>query len=175
MLEKNIPKKWRRIEMRLLAAKPSSLYSRFPGGTVGLALLVLRLVDAFGLAGEAIRLFIPAANSLEPTSVLFLGLVLVASAILLMLGVRTSAAGSAAAICTAGAALHSKLSFNLLACEMYAWSLLFALVFFLSGSLALLGPGGYSLDARLSGWRMIRLSSGQSNAISKKGDQYVDR
>jgi hypothetical protein len=175
MSEKNMPKKRRGIEMRLLASKPSSFYSRFPGGTVGLALLVLRLVDGLGLAGEAIRLFIPAANSLEPTSVLLLGLVLVASAILLTLGLRTSLAGSAAAICTAGAALHSKHSFNLSGSEMYAWSLLFALVFFLSGSLVLLGPGGYSLDARLSGWRMIRLSSGQSNANSQKGDQYVDR
>jgi len=34
-------------------------------------------------------------------------------------------------------------------------------VFFLSSSLALLGPGGYSLDARLSGWRVIKLSTGQ--------------
>ncbi len=43
------------------------------------------------------------------------------------------------------------------------------------GPLALLGPGAYSLDTRLSGWRMIRLSSRQSHANSQKGDQYVDR
>jgi len=36
-------------------------------------------------------------------------------------------------------------------------------VFVLSSSLALTGPGGYSLDARLSGWRKIRLSSGKSS------------
>jgi len=51
---------------------------------------------------------------------------------------------------------------------MDAWAFLFAVVFFLSGSLALLGPGGYSLDARLSGWRMIRLSPGQSNSNGQK-------
>jgi hypothetical protein len=28
----------------------------------------------------------------------------------------------------------------------------------------LLGPGGYSLDARLSGWRTIKLSSRQSSS-----------
>jgi hypothetical protein len=61
-------------------------------------------------------------------------------------------------------ALHGKHSFGLLGSEMYAWSFLFAIVFFLSGSLALLGPGGYSLDARLSGWRMIKLSSGKSSS-----------
>ena len=175
MSEKNMPKERRGIEMRLVASKPFSLYSRFPGGTVGTALLILRLVDGLGLAGEAVRLFIPAANSLEPTSVLVLGLVLGACAILLMLGLRTSLAGGVAAICTAGAALHSTHSFSLLESEMYAWPLLSAFMFFLSGSLALLGPGGYSLDARLSGWRMIRLSSGQSNGNSQKGDQYVDR
>jgi uncharacterized membrane protein YphA (DoxX/SURF4 family) len=167
MWEKSMPRK-ERIEMGLLALKPSSLYSRFPGGSVGLALIVLRLVDGLGLIGEAIRFLTPTVTSSEPTKVLLLGLVLVASASLLMLGLRTSLAGSAAAMCTAGAALHSKHDFNLSGSEMYAWSLLFALVFFLSSSLALLGPGGYSLDARLSGWRMIRFSSRQSNSNSQK-------
>jgi len=96
--------------------------------------------------------------------VLLLGLVLVASAILLILGLRTSLAGSAAAICTVGAALHCRHNLNVLGSEMFAWSCLFALVFFLSSSLALLGPGAHSLDARLSGWRMIKLSSQQSSA-----------
>jgi len=152
----------RRIEIGLVAVKPSRLYSRYPAGSVGLALLLLRLVGGLGLVGEGIRLFTPARTSSEPTSVLLLGLVLVASAILLILGLRTSLAGSAAAICTAGAALYGSHHSNLLASEMDAWSFLFAIVFFLSTSLALLGPGGYSLDARLSGWRMIKLSSGQS-------------
>jgi uncharacterized membrane protein YphA (DoxX/SURF4 family) len=88
-------------------------------------------------------------------------LVLVASAILLILGLRTSLAGSAAAICTAGSALYGSHHLSLFMSEMDGWLFLFALVFFLSTSLALLGPGGYSLDARLSGWRMIKLSSAQ--------------
>ena len=169
-----MPRK-RRIEMGLLAMKPSSLYSRFPGGSVGLALFLLRLVDGLGLAGEGIRLFTPAANSPEPTGVLLLGLVLVASAVLLILGLRTSLAGSAAAICIAGGALHSNLNLGLPGSELYVWSFFFALVFFLSGSLALLGPGGYSLDARLSGWRLIKLSSGPSSSNSQKEGRYVDR
>ena len=138
------------------------LYSRFPAGSVGLALFLLRLVDGLGLVGEGIHPFTPARTSSEPTSVLLLGLVLVASAIMLILGLRTSLAGSAAAVCTAGAALYGSRHINLLGSEMDAWSLLFALVSFLSSSLALLGPGGYSLDARLSGWRMIKLSSPES-------------
>jgi uncharacterized membrane protein YphA (DoxX/SURF4 family) len=140
------------------------LYSRFPAGSVGLALLLLRVVDGLGLAGIGVRLFTPAGTPSESISVLLLGLVLVVSAILLILGLRTSFAGSAAAICTAGAALHCGHNLNLLGSEIFAWSCLFALVFFLSSSLALLGPGAHSLDARLSGWRMIKFSSQQSSA-----------
>jgi len=55
------------------------LYSRFPAGSVGLALLLLRLVDGLGLVGEGIRLVTPAGSASEPTSVLLLGLVLAAS------------------------------------------------------------------------------------------------
>lgn len=140
------------------------LYSRFPGGSVGLALLLLRLVDGLGLVGEGIHLSTHAGGALEPKSVLLLGLVLVASAILLILGLRTSLAGSAAAICTAGAALYDSHHLRMLGSAMDAWLFLFALVFFLSSSLALLGPGGYSLDARLTGWRVIKLSSGQPSS-----------
>jgi uncharacterized membrane protein YphA (DoxX/SURF4 family) len=137
------------------------LYSRFPPGSVGLALLLLRLVDALGLIGEGIRVITPAGNSAEPANVMLLGLVLVVSAMLLMLGLRTSLAGGAAAMCTAGAALYANHHLRQFGSEIDAWLFLFALVFFLSSALALLGPGGYSLDARLSGWRVIRLPSGQ--------------
>ncbi len=59
------------------------------------------------LAGKiSDRTVAPAATSSERTSVLFLGLVLVASAMLLILGLRIPLAGSAATICTAGAALR---------------------------------------------------------------------
>src|SRR5260370_19429473 len=104
-----------------------------------------------------------------------MGVVLVASAILLIVGLRTLLEGGAAAICTAGAAVYASHPLVLSGSAMDAWAFLFALVFFLSGSLSLLGPGGYSLDARLSGWRMIRLSTGQSNSSTQKEGRYVDR
>jgi uncharacterized membrane protein YphA (DoxX/SURF4 family) len=151
------------------------LYSRFPAGSVGLALLLLRLVDGLGLVREGIRLFTPAGSPSGSIGALLLGLALATSAILLILGLRTSFAGSAAAICTAGAAPYASHHLHLLGSETDAWIFLFAPMFFLSSSLALLGPGGYSLDARLSGWRMIRLSSGQSNLNSQKEGQHVDR
>jgi uncharacterized membrane protein YphA (DoxX/SURF4 family) len=144
-------------------AEVDKLYSRFPAGRVGLALLLLRLVDGLGLVGEGIRLFTPTGISSEQTSVLLLGVVLVASAIMLMLGLRTGLASSAAALCTIGTAVHDSRHVNLFATDLNAWLVLFALVFVLSSSLALLGPGGYSLDARLSGWRMISLASRKSS------------
>jgi len=95
---------------------------------------------------------------------LLLSFALGASALLLIVGLQTSVAGSASAICTVGAALYGRHYLNLLGSGMDAWIFLFAIVFFLSGSLALLGPGCYSLDARLFGWRMIELSTRQPNS-----------
>jgi uncharacterized membrane protein YphA (DoxX/SURF4 family) len=136
-------------------------YSKFPTGRVGLALLLLRLVDGLGLLGEALH---PVAGaSSAPTSALLLSVALVASATMLILGLRTSLAGSAGALCTAGAALLGVQRWNLSGTEMDAWLCLFAVLFFLSSSLALLGAGSYSLDARLYGWRRIRLSSKKSD------------
>ena len=148
------------------------LYSRFPAGRVGLALLLLRLVAGTGLIGVGIQLTTLAGTSSESISVLLLSLMLIASAVMLLLGLRTFGAGSAAAFCTAGSAMYAGHSPNFPGIN--AW-FLFALVFFVSSSLALLGPGGYSLDARLSGWRIIRLSSEQSNSNSQKEGSYVDR
>ena len=56
--------------MGFVSVKPSWLYSRFPGGSVGLALLVLRLVDGLEPVGEAFRLLVPAGAASEPTRVL---------------------------------------------------------------------------------------------------------
>jgi uncharacterized membrane protein YphA (DoxX/SURF4 family) len=140
-------------------------YSRFPAGRVGLALLLLRLAGGLGLMGGGIHPIATAGVSAEPTSALLLSVGLVASAMTLILGVHTSLAGCVGAICTAGSALYGWEHVPSLGNGMdaRAW-LLFVLLFVLSSSLALLGPGGYSLDARLSGWRRIRLSSGKSDA-----------
>jgi uncharacterized membrane protein YphA (DoxX/SURF4 family) len=142
--------------------KVDRFYSRFPAGSVGLALVFLRLADGFGLASEAWRLFTPLPTGSEPTSAVLLGLALVAGAILLILGLRTTLAGSAAAVCTAASAFYGTDHLILSGSEIAMWFFLFALVFVLSSSLALTGPGAYSLDARLSGWRRIRLPSPKS-------------
>jgi len=133
---------------------------------VGWALLLLRLIDGIGLVAEAVFVFGlgPRAGASEPVAGLVLGLGLTASAIVLILGLRTSLAASAGAACTLGSALYT--IHYLAGMENWRdeWFFLYGLVFFLSGSLALMGPGGYSLEARLSGWKVIKLSSRKSHS-----------
>jgi len=137
------------------------LYSRFPAGSVGVALLALRLVDALGLVGAGMHQLARVAGEPQAASVPLLGLVLAASAVMLSLGLQTSWAGAAAALCTAGAALQGGRQLDLAGRALDPWIFLCVFVAFLSGALVLLGPGGYSLDARLSGWRRIDLPSRQ--------------
>lgn len=140
------------------------LYSRFPGGRAGLALLLLRLVTGAGLIGEAMRLSNPIASSPEPTSVVLMSVVLVSTAMLLIIGLRTSVAGGVAALCTVAAVVYASRHLDLVGSNADASLYLFALVLFISTSLALLGPGSYSLDARLSGWRTISVSPATTDA-----------
>jgi uncharacterized membrane protein YphA (DoxX/SURF4 family) len=138
-------------------------HSKFPAGSVGLALFLLRLAAAFGLVSEGVQLLANSAATTPSNGTALLGLGLVASAIMLLLGLRTTLSGSAAAVFSAAAALYGTYASTRSSYDVDAWLFLFAVVFVLSGALALTGPGGYSLDARLTGWRQIKLRSGKSN------------
>jgi uncharacterized membrane protein YphA (DoxX/SURF4 family) len=120
------------------------LYSRFPGGGVGFGLLLLRLIVAAWFFETGIPMF--GANAVA----FFVALVVVSTALLLIAGVGTSA--------NAGLGAGCSIVLLLLGNRPDQWFPVLSLVT-LSVSLALLGPGGYSLDARLSGWRTIDLSS----------------
>jgi uncharacterized membrane protein YphA (DoxX/SURF4 family) len=120
------------------------LYSRFPGGGVGFGLLLLRLI----LAAWFFQTGVPMFNA-NPAAFLC-AFVFMSAALLLAAGLVTSMSAVIGAVC---------LVLSLLAANQpIHWFPVLALAG-LSGSLALLGPGGYSLDARLSGWRTIDLSS----------------
>ena len=140
-----------------------SSHSKFPAGSVGAALFLLRLADGFGLAFEGIHLFTPAAMTAETTGAVLLGVALVTTAIMLLLGLRTMLAGGGGAVFTAASAAYIAQQRNLPGGDADAWYLLLTLVLVLSSALALTGPGGYSLDARLSGWRKIKLPSRKSH------------
>ena len=120
------------------------LYSRFPGGSVGFGLVLLRLILAAWFFEIAIPLF-------EASPIMFFfSLVLIGAALLLIPGVATSASAGLGGICSILSLLAGKPE------QLFPVLSLAAL----SISVALLGPGSYSLDARLSGWRTIDLSSG---------------
>jgi chromate transport protein ChrA len=124
------------------------------------------VIDGLGLISEAVFVFGlgPRTGASEPMGGLLLGLGLVASAIVLILGLRTFFAGNAAAVLTLGSALYTSFASEGTESWRDVGLVLCAVVFVLSTSLALLGPGGYSLEARLSGWKVIKLSSRKSNS-----------
>lgn len=120
------------------------LCSRFPGGAFGFGLLLLRLIAAAWFLNTGIPMF--GASSLA----FFFALVLMSSALLLIAGLGTWV--------NAGVGIAYALGSLLLGNNRDQWFFLVSLAA-LSGALLLLGPGGYSVDARLSGWRTIDLSS----------------
>ena len=134
------------------------LYSRHPGGGVGIGLLLLRLLLGTGMVTAAVSMFG------ATTVARFLGLVLIGTVIFLVLGWGTSANASVGALCLFVSAISGD--------ERRHWAALLFLAALLT-SLALLGPGAYSLDARRSGWRTIDLpprAQSESADLSDDGD-----
>jgi uncharacterized membrane protein YphA (DoxX/SURF4 family) len=132
------------------------LYSQYPGGVVGLALLLLRVALGSWLAQDGISQWI-ANSSLEGSVICIVsGALLVTLSLLLMFGVRTSVVVIAGAGLLVASELHARIPSG------PTWFCLLLQVLFCS-SVALLGPGGYSLDARFWGWRSIDISSRTKN------------
>jgi uncharacterized membrane protein YphA (DoxX/SURF4 family) len=128
------------------------LYSQYPGGVVGLALLLLRIVIGSWLTRDGVSRWIANSQTVQSATQVVIGVLLAALAVLLVFGLRTSLAVTAGAGVLLASELYSHVSGS------QGWFYLLLQVF-LCASVALLGPGGYSLDARLSGWRSINISS----------------
>lgn len=118
------------------------LFSTFAGGLPGAGLLVLRLAAAVVLTASSLGAF-----GVGPMLVPVAGRVLqLALAVLLLAGLWTPVAGPIVAL----------LEFvRLVARDGDPWADL--LLAALGLALALVGPGAWSIDARLFGWRRIRL------------------
>jgi uncharacterized membrane protein YphA (DoxX/SURF4 family) len=115
------------------------LFSTFPCGLPGAGLLLLRVVTATAL----IRAGLLTASSPTPAVV---DLVTAGAAILLLIGLWTPLAGGLVAVTELGlAASHPG---NLWPFVQFA---------VLGAAIAMLGPGGCSLDARLFGRRQIQI------------------
>jgi uncharacterized membrane protein YphA (DoxX/SURF4 family) len=128
------------------------LYSRFPGGGVGAGLLLLRLIVAAWFLEIGIPMF---GRNAIPFAI---AVVLAGAGLSLVVGLGTSTNATLGACCSVVSLLLTKNPeqwFRGVACAAMCISL------------ALLGPGGFSLDARLSGWRTINLSSSPNTPLQR--------
>jgi putative oxidoreductase len=126
------------------------LYSTFASGLPGLGLLLMRLVVGISLMYRgAIRLGGDHSSLLIVLSVLLIG-----AGFLLLVGLWTPIAGTLAVAIEA-------LKIFLLPADTWIYILLGTL----SGALVMLGPGRWSVDARLFGWK--RIDVGGSSAAQK--------
>ena len=123
------------------------LFSTFAHGAPGLGLLLLRVVAAVAVVFQA-AMAVRSGAPLGPTILYVLTGVV---GLLLLVGLWTPIAGTLLAILALWAAF-------LRPAEPLIWVLLAAV----GGASALLGPGGWSVDARLFGWKRIELPDRKS-------------
>lgn len=114
------------------------LFSTFPEGIPGFGLVILRAAVAVPLIYHAIAGLL---NNQPPAA---LALIAAGAAVLLAIGLWTPVAGAIVAIAELGLALSDP--------SELSTSLHFAL---LGAALAMLGPGGWSIDSRLFGRKHI--------------------
>jgi len=127
------------------------LYSTFAGGWPGTGLLLLRLVIGSALVVRAAsKLWIDPPLNVTVPAVLCIG-----AGILLIAGLWTPIAGISVALIEIWKML-------MLPGDRWVWLLLGTA----GAALAMLGPGRWSIDARLFGWKRIEAPPRQSSSSS---------
>ena len=128
------------------------LYSTFAGGWPGMGLVLMRLVVGFALimhASSTLRSGAPAVATISAAVLAVLG-------ILLISGLWTPIAGMLVVLLEL---------WKILTLPGDPWVL--GLLATISGALALLGPGLWSIDARLFGWKRVAPPPRQSSRTSR--------
>jgi len=128
------------------------LYSTFAGGWPGTGLLLMRLVIGCVLVVRA-GLWLwgdPPLNITIPAAMLLV------AGFLLMLGLWTPIVGTSVAVIEAW-------KFLTLPGDRWLWLLLGTV----SGALAMLGPGRWSIDARLFGWKRVEAPPRRRSSIPR--------
>jgi putative oxidoreductase len=120
------------------------LFSSFARGLPGLGLLLMRIVAGSALAEQSFGWF----HAYTSTQSVILVWVLVAVSVAILLGVWTPLAGALGVLAEILLALNRAGDF---------WTPV--LVGTLAAALALIGPGAWSIDARLFGWKRIDIEN----------------
>jgi putative oxidoreductase len=128
------------------------LYSTFAGGWPGIGLLLMRLIGGSALVVRASSTL----WSNPPTHTTITSAFLAGSGILLIPGLWTPIAGTLVALIALGQVLTR-------VGDLWA-PLLLATI---GGGLAMLGPGSWSVDARLFGWKRIEAPPRKSSSHSR--------
>lgn len=128
------------------------LYSTFASGWPGTGLLLMRLVIGCVLVLRAsLRLW-----SDPPLNVTITAAILLVAGFLLMLGLWTPIVGASVAVIEAWKILT-------LPGDRWLWLLLGTV----SVALAMLGPGRWSIDARLFGWKRVEAPPRRTSSIPR--------
>jgi hypothetical protein len=128
------------------------LYSTFAGGWPGIGLLLMRLIGGSALVVRASSTL----WSNPPTHTTITSAFLAGSGILLIPGLWTPIAGTLVALLALGQVLTRAGD---------PWSPL--LLATIGGGLAMLGPGLWSVDARLFGWKRIEAPPRKTSSHSR--------
>ena len=129
------------------------LYSTFAGGWPGTGLLLMRVVVGSALIVRAgLRLW----SDLPPMNVTIPALLLMGAGILLIVGLWTPIVGTSIALIEIWKMLT-------IAGDKWVWLLLGTA----AAALAMLGPGLWSIDARLFGWKRIEAPHRKTSSHSR--------
>lgn len=121
------------------------LFSSFANGAPGAGLLLMRLAAGASLVLHAAATLLSSAPAVSTV----FGVLMLAIALLLLVGLWTPVAGVLVAVAAGWHALevHSTPGFD-------------ALLGIVGIAIALLGPGSWSVDAWLYGWKRVELRNG---------------
>ncbi len=129
------------------------LYSTFAGGWPGAGLLLMRVVVGSALIVRAgLRLW----SDLPPMNVTIPAVLLMGAGILLIVGLWTPIVGTSIALIEIWKILA-------IAGDKWVWLLLGTA----AAALAMLGPGFWSIDARLFGWKRIEAPHRKTSSHSR--------
>ena len=126
------------------------LYSTFAHGPAGIGLLIIRMVVGFALLTHAVMALVDSPHM----GIVLFSVFLATLGLLLLVGLWTPVAGVLAALASFADVVVWQ--------SADRWYCL--RIGMLSFALALLGPGAWSVDARLFGWRRLEIRDPQNPA-----------